>query len=226
MDSLAEGSKSYHDEVYIYERFAEAEDTPRYVERYLRPLVKGKICLDLGCGTGKYTALFADQATQYHALDISKDALKYTERKVGNLTNVSTYHTSAESIPLQDNSVDIVISTWVLGTIQEIERRDRVMSEIRRVLRPGGKVYLIENDIGGEFEKVRGRFPDTKRTEEYNSYLEDNGFRKRKKFNSYFQFDSKKEARSIFSRIWGENVGAQVSGERIEHRIIIFEIKG
>ena len=52
----------------------------------------------------------------------------------------------------------------MLGTILEVDRRNKVLEEMKRVLKHDGNIYLVENDIGGEFEEIRNRYPDIKRT--------------------------------------------------------------
>lgn len=61
----------------------------------------------------------------------------------------------AESIPLPDDSVDAAISGWVLCTVRDPER---VVSEIRRVLRPGGRFAFYEHVAaphGGAVRRVQ-----------------------------------------------------------------------
>ena len=63
--------------------------------------------------------------------------------------------TSAEQLELPDNSVDAVVCTLVLCTIPN---PDRVVAEIRRVLKPGGKFFFIEHvaaDRGTTLRKVQ-----------------------------------------------------------------------
>ena len=67
---------------------------------------------------------------------------------------------------------------------------NKVLEEMKRVLKKDGDIYLVENDIGGEFEKIRNRYPDTKRTKEYNDWIENNGFICKNRFETYFKFKS------------------------------------
>ena len=45
------------------------------------------------------------------------------------------------------------------------------------MLTKNGSIYLVENDIGGEFEEIRNRYPDISRTKKYNDWIESNNFK-------------------------------------------------
>jgi ubiquinone/menaquinone biosynthesis C-methylase UbiE len=220
--NLLEGSKSYHSEADVYERFSRAEDAPQKVRKFLMPLLKNKDVLDLGCGTGKYLAYFARCSRKYYALDSSREQLSIAKAK-DRSTKTVFLCSSAEDIPLPDGCVDIAISTWVLGTISGARRRKKALLEMARVLRKHGRIYLVENDIGGEFEEIRNRYPNSSETRTYNKWLEDNGFRAVKRFKTSFRFGSTKEARTVFAAIWGSAAGNRVKSKTINHRVIIYK---
>lgn len=220
--NLSEKSKNYYEENDIYEIFSIAEDYPNKIYECLLPQIKNKIVLDLGCGTGKFMQKFYDKATKYYGLDLSDQQLNIAKRKVDS-NSVEFICCSAENIPLQDNSVDIIIATWVLGTILELDRRNKVLAEMRRVLKDNGSIYLVENDTGGEFEKIRNRYPNIQITKEYNDWIEGNGFSCYNKFETYFKFNDKDQAKNVFSNIWGNEIGDKVNKEIIKQNIIIYK---
>ena len=220
--NLSEKSKNYYEENDIYEIFSIAEDYPNKIYECLLPQIKNKIVLDLGCGTGKFMQMFYDKATKYYGLDLSDQQLNIAKRKVDS-NSVEFICCSAENIPLPDNSVDIIIATWVLGTILELDRRNKVLAEMRRVLKDNGSIYLVENDTGGEFEKIRNRYPNIQRTKEYNDWIEGNGFSCYNKFETYFKFNDKDQAKNVFSNIWGNETGDKVNKEIIKQNIIIYK---
>lgn len=220
--NLSEKSKNYYEENDIYEIFSIAEDYPNKIYNFLLPKVQNKIVLDLGCGTGKFMQKFYKETTKYYGLDLSNEQLNIAKEKVKD-SNVEFICCSAENIPLPDNSVDVIISTWVLGTILEIDRRNKVLEEMKRVLKKDGNIYLVENDIGGEFEEIRNRYPNIKKTKEYNDWIELNGFKIESQFKTYFQFANCEEAKNIFSNIWGEDIGDKVRSNIIEQNIIVYK---
>ena len=220
--NLSEKSKNYYEENDIYEIFSIAEDYPNKIYECLVPQIKNKIVLDLGCGTGKFMQKFYDKATKYYGLDLSDQQLNIAKRKVDS-NSVEFICCSAENILLPDNSVDIIIATWVLGTILELDRRNKVLAEMRRVLKDNGSIYLVENDTGGEFEKIRNRYPNIQRTKEYNDWIEGNGFSCYNKFETYFKFNDKDQAKNVFSNIWGNEIGDKVNKEIIKQNIIIYK---
>ena len=222
--NLSEKSKNYYGENNIYEIFSIAEDYPNKIYKCLLPKIKNKVVLDLGCGTGKFMQKFYKEAVKYYGLDLSNEQLKIAKNKVKS-NNVQFICCSAENIPLPENSIDVIISTWVLGTILEVDRRNKVLEEMKRVLKVDGSIYLVENDIGGEFEEIRNRYPDIKKTKDYNDWIEEHNFICENKFKTYFKFENDNQAKEIFSNIWGENIGKKITSKIIEQNVVIYKYK-
>ena len=221
---LLANSRFYQNLAQVYERFSQCEDTPGKITRLLKPLVADNIVLDLGCGTGKYAELLAPSATRYIGLDQSSAALHIARKKTCALSHVELIQSSAATIPLPDASIDLVFSCWVLGTIVDLGIREAAFREARRVCRPNGRLIFVENDSGGEFEALRGRFPDSSKTKQYNRWLEDRGCRVIAKIGTFFAFASREEASAIFAAIWGQPAGAGVRSEKIEQRVVVYAL--
>jgi arsenite methyltransferase len=107
----------------------------------LRP---GETVLDLGAGAGFDTLLAAHQVGptgRVIAVDMTEAMLERTRagaRALG-LTNVEARLGYAEALPVDDASVDVVISNGVVNLTPD---KVAVMEEIRRVLRPGGRIQI------------------------------------------------------------------------------------
>jgi len=109
-------------------------------------LVAGEIVIDLGCGAGIDTLLAARLVApsgRAIGLDTLPEMLAQGESNArdGAITNVEWVRGELESIPLPDASVDVAISNGVLNLSP---RKGRAMSEIFRVLRPGGRISLAD----------------------------------------------------------------------------------
>lgn len=216
-NNLSEKSKSYYEEIDVYQRFSDAEDYLKLVENYLMPEVKDKIVLDLGCGNGKYLNLFRHSANIIYGLDLSPNQLSLVK------DSKKIICADASQLPIRENSLDLIYSCWMFGTILDEQRRLCAMTEAKRILKPGGKIILVENSNSGEFEKVRGRLDDScERTKKYNNWIISQDFIKVKELKTYFKFNSAQEANDTFKNIWKDRFMGSVN-EKIQHNISIFE---
>jgi ubiquinone/menaquinone biosynthesis C-methylase UbiE len=109
----------------------------------LRP---GEVVLDLGCGAGIDTLLAARQvgpAGRAIGLDMTPEMVGRARRnaEAAALENVEIHEGLMEALPLRDASVDVVISNGVLNLST---RKSRVLAEAVRVLRPGGRIAIVD----------------------------------------------------------------------------------
>lgn len=221
--NLSKESKAYYQDNDHYEIFSRAEDATKEVEQYLVKEVEGKIVFDAGCGTGKYLKVIEEKAKKYIGMDLSSEQLKKATQKI-NKKGTYLILGNLKKIPLEDNSVDIIISTWVLGTITNIEERELCLQELKRILKPTGKIILIENAEGSEFEAIRDRINNPK-TKDYNNWILAHNFIKAKTIDNYFLFESLPLARKCFEVIYGKEKARKVTNKKIKHTIICFEYK-
>lgn len=112
----------------------------------------GEVVIDLGCGAGIDTILAARKVGpkgRVIALDFLPEMLERTATAAAGagLINVETLEGQLEDIPLPDVSVDHVISN---GVINLAPRKQRVLHECARILRPGGKFCVSDLTIEEE----------------------------------------------------------------------------
>ena len=221
--NLLKESKAYYDDNFYYEIFSKAEDSRCEIANYFTNVINGGVVLDAGCGTGKYTKLLENISDKYIGIDLSGKQLDVAIKKSEKETT-EFIKANLANIPLKNNSVDVIICTWVLGTIIDLEERKKCIDEFRRVLKKDGRIILVENACGGEFEWIRERLNDN-RTNDYNKWLLKMGFKEKKKFSSYFLFESTEVARKCFEIIYGQEKAKKINREIIGHEILIFELK-
>lgn len=113
-------------------------------------LAAGETVVDLGCGTGflaRDLALVVGKEGSVLGLDPSADMLALGKERCAGFSQVTLKEGSAENIPVEDNSVDVVTCTQVLLYVQDVSA---VLKEIHRVLKPGtGRIGVIETDWRG-----------------------------------------------------------------------------
>lgn len=112
---------------------------------------QSKVCLDVGCGGGRYSFAMAQMgASAVTGVDVSEEGLADARRRGAALgfANVSFRQASALSLPFADGAFDFVCCSGVLHHTLGVERG---LSEICRVLKPGGSLYLLLYGSGGLF---------------------------------------------------------------------------
>lgn len=94
----------------------------------------GALILDVGCGTGKGQEVFGSLGTVF-GVDFSQDALEFCHER--GLQRIA--RANAESLPFQSNVFDVVVT---LDTIEHVPDDKKAISEIARVLKPGGHLLI------------------------------------------------------------------------------------
>jgi glycosyltransferase involved in cell wall biosynthesis/SAM-dependent methyltransferase len=124
-----------------------------HLHRYLlaSKIVLGKDVLDIASGEGYGSAMLARLAHRVTGVDISEEAVAHARNKYI-ADNLEFSAGSCAAIPLDDASVDVVVS---FETIEHHTEHDAMMQEIRRVLRPDG-VLVISSPDKLEFNAVFG----------------------------------------------------------------------
>lgn len=130
-------------------------------EVYNRMLsLDGKHILELGCGSAEITRNIATSGNERKITALEVDEIAYEKNlQITDLPNVSFSLAGAQEIPLDDESVDVVFMFKSLHHVP-LELMSASMSEIRRVLRPGGLLYVSEPVFAGDFNEILRMFHD------------------------------------------------------------------
>jgi SAM-dependent methyltransferase len=141
-------SKEMADESMVRNLAAQAEAIwPQEEAIFRRHPLRGDV-LDLGCGTGELTARLAESYPDatFTGVDLEEPHLaRAAERSAAFGPRVRFQYADAMALDFADASFDFVVCRHV---IQAVPDPATVLREIRRVLRPGGRLHLIAEDYG------------------------------------------------------------------------------
>jgi ubiquinone/menaquinone biosynthesis C-methylase UbiE len=113
----------------------------------LARLANGESVLDVGCGTGTLAIAakrHVGRSGTVQGVDASPEMLSRAEKKAKKAAVDVLFNSSlAEALPFRDGEFDAVLNTVMLHHLPQKPRRQCV-SEIRRVLKPGGRVLVVD----------------------------------------------------------------------------------
>ncbi len=116
------------------------------------PKARGTV-LEIGVGSGLNLPFYGTGVERYYGLDPSEELLEMARKKSGTVNfPVDFLAHSGEEIPLDDASIDTVVTTWTLCSIPDPAK---ALKEIRRVLKPGGTLLFAEHGLAPE-PRVQG----------------------------------------------------------------------
>ncbi len=106
--------------------------------------LSGKSVLEIGCGAGGHSALFANYGAKMTSVDITPARVRSTQRKFDLLGDralgCKAMQSDAENLPFEDNTFDIVYSN---GVLHHTHNTEKAIDEVYRVLKPGGKAVIM-----------------------------------------------------------------------------------
>ncbi len=136
---------SWGGEADWYSDHVEQDDT--YHAKVLLPNIvrivtpkKGQDVLEIGCGEGFFARTLAQEGSSVTACDIAPELIEIGKKKGG---SVSYRVSKAQDLSwVKEKSFDVVLAVL---TLQNMERIDTVMKEVRRVLKPNGRFIFVLN---------------------------------------------------------------------------------
>jgi SAM-dependent methyltransferase len=115
------------------------------LRRKLVPLARGTV-LEIGAGSGANFPYYdPDRVERLYALEPNPGMVRLADRqRRGTRLDIQFLKLPGERIPLDDGSIDTVVSTFTLCTIPALEQ---ALGGIARVLKPGGVLIFLENSL-------------------------------------------------------------------------------
>ncbi|MBF6196016.1 class I SAM-dependent methyltransferase [Nocardia implantans] len=159
MTVLLDKTKRYNPiDSWFYDNFisdAVREMTPTLFDDIVAQLDDGAQVLDVGCGGGQLAVGLATTGTTLRltGIDLSPQQVRRARKRGAPLgSRIQFREGSAMDLPFPDAAYDAVISS---GSIKHWPNQRKGLSEMIRVLRPGGLLLVIEADRGCTFEDAR-----------------------------------------------------------------------
>ena len=124
-------------------------------------IAPGMRVLDAGCGYGRNLVHLLREGCEIFALDASREGVEHVRRLSGSLgTSLPADNFQVgliEQIPFPDSFADVVICSSVLHFARDDAHFNKMLSELWRVLKPGGMLFCrLGSRIGMDFEQVEG----------------------------------------------------------------------
>ena len=153
------------------------------VAQLIKKKIRGKEVLELACGPGNLSMMIASAAKQLTATDYAERMIAQAKKK-DNPFHIVFEQADAMNLPYEDGSFDAVVIANALHIVPEPEK---VLEEIRRVLRPDG-ILIAPNFVEHEKGKVSRAWTALLKTagvkfahewsaEQYYEFLEENGWK-------------------------------------------------
>jgi ubiquinone/menaquinone biosynthesis C-methylase UbiE len=168
--------------------------TVEHLHRYAiaNDFIEGKIVLDIASGEGYGSNILAQKALEVFGVDIDVESVKSANKKYIK-NNLKYILGSADNIPIESNSIDVVVS---FETIEHHDKHEEMFMEIKRVLKNDG--ILIMSSPDKKYYSDIPNFKNKFHTKEL--YFEEFKFLSQKHFqNTFFYFQKAYNLNSYLS---------------------------
>lgn len=206
--------KIYQSEGDRYEALVSREDYQRNIPRAIDEIINvdGLDVLDLGAGTGRLTLLLAPRVKSIRAFDASAEMLRVCRERLiaSGLSNWQVDVADHRQLPVQDHSVDLVVSGWSVSYLAVWNQEnghaelDIWLTEMKRVLRKDGMIILLESLGTGNEAPIR-----LEHVESTYQWLDNNGF-ENKWIRTDYRFESVDEAAQLAGFFFGAEMADRI----------------
>lgn len=138
-----------------YDKFSQCEDPNNLITRYIEGKYdfRNKTILEIGAGSGKFTQFLAHSCKQLYVVERSASlmALNQARNKDANIKFVLS---DVKRLDLPEQSIDVIFGGWSMTSMRD--DFPGVFRILNKVLKPDGKIILVENAGADEFSRLTG----------------------------------------------------------------------
>jgi ubiquinone/menaquinone biosynthesis C-methylase UbiE len=202
--------KIYQSDGDRYQDLVSYEDYERNIPRAIDEIINvdGLDVFDLGAGTGRLTLLLAPRVKSIHGFDASAEMLRVCRDRLreSGFSNWQVDVADHRKLPVEDHSADVIVSGWSVAYLAVWnpetypDELGTWMNEMKRVLKPNGKIILFESLTTGSETPV-----PLEHLKEYYAWLDEVGFHKAW-IRTDFRFASAEEAAELLGFFFGEEM--------------------
>ncbi|KAF0240465.1 MAG: type 11 methyltransferase [bacterium] len=135
---------------YIFPRIMDLALSGKVIAGYRQNLLtqaQGNI-LEIGFGTGLNLPNYPETVKKIATVDVNPGMSSLAQARIKTTgIEVAQHLLTAEKMPFEENSFDTIVSTWTLCSIADVEQ---ALSEVYRVLKPGGQFLFLEHGLSNE----------------------------------------------------------------------------
>jgi ubiquinone/menaquinone biosynthesis C-methylase UbiE len=123
---------------------------------------KNRMIADVGSGTGIFTKLLLNREAKVHAIEPNKEMRDASDEELNGTPGYRSHGGTAEKTGLPDHVIDLITCAQAFHWFDPVKTR----VEFNRILKPGGKVALIwndvdqESDMGKAYENFKAKYSD------------------------------------------------------------------
>lgn len=130
----------------FYDGILEPVNAPlRAIGLKMHPPDNSMSVLDVGCGTGAHLAAYVEAGADCHGIDTSPAMLERAHARIGDRANLQLG--DAVALPHEESSFDLVVTSLFLHEL-DVRTRDAALAEMARVVKPDGRVLVIDYRAG------------------------------------------------------------------------------
>ena len=124
----------------VFEDITVRRDEWRWVSSHLDGLGSELSVLDIGCGNGALLDALSNRLTRGEGVDASQQMIEHAQARHVDQEHLSLTHIDGPSLPFEDDQFDVVISFLSFRYLDW----DPLMREVVRVLKPGGRILVVD----------------------------------------------------------------------------------